>query len=151
MSDKNPFEGNGDDPFGAAPESGVYPKQADLRGRLLLITPTKFEANVPSSNPKYPPTDRVTADVAVLDGAVEGFDDVTFTDMWLSGTKVTGSLHKSMKAGQKMILCRIISQDNDARPSAENPWSVTTEYTEDDAVKAREYLANRKPVDPFSS
>lgn len=57
-----------DDPFGDPGSSSTYPSLKQLKGRTLIVRPTKLEKGLP--NPLQPgqTRDRMTADVVVLDG-----------------------------------------------------------------------------------
>ncbi len=151
----DPFGTPEEDPFTTAPQVSSYPKMDDLRGRLLLVKPSKLEEGLLSSfskpgKPQY--QDRITADVYVVDGgSPEGFDDETeFLDMYFSQDRLVKQLKRSI-AGGRMILGRLETFKPGTKAEAGNPWGFQ-EPTEDDKTRAREFWKARSvPVkaNPF--
>ncbi len=149
------------DTFGA-PSRGAFPKLDELEGRLLLVTPSKVQT-VPGYK-NVGTQERITADVAVLDGE----NPETYDDMYLSQKGLVPMLKKCLKPGNKpQVLGRLEMTattewadkaekaggikallEEWARKGAkgEKPqffWNLV-EFTPEDAALARAYLAERQ-------
>ena len=134
------------DPFSApAPIATEYPKAALFKGRLVLIRPTKFEANVPNQLDPDKPQDRMTVDITSLDGDVEGYSGREFKGVWINWGRVIdqvlGQDVRSVTPGT-VRLGRLNLYKPDQRPGKGNPWGLIAP-TEADKQVARDYLANR--------
>lgn len=141
------------DPFTDAPEPvSEYPRIRNLKGRLVLFTPSKLEKDIPSNfkdkDGKPQLQDRVTTDMVVLDGPLEDFDDVEFENMWVSNSALVKQLSKAAKRGG-MVLGRIGLPDPKGVPGTGNPWMLMVP-TEEDRQVARDYLAGLEDDDPFA-
>lgn len=160
MSNEDPFAaaGTDEDPFASdLPQVSTYPKMDQLRGRLLLIKPSKLEENLLSSfskpgSPQY--QDRVTADVYVVDGPpVEGFDgENEFLDMYFSQDRLVKQLKRNVLPGSKMLLGRLDTFKEGEPAKAGNPWGLK-DPTDDDRSLARTFWkarATTKPANPFA-
>ena len=124
-------------------------------GRLLLIKVTKLERQVPApTRPGEPPKlqDKITADVVALDGPPfpyggkperdgtphthTGTPPEEWPGLWLTQDLIVRQCEKSVGG---MVLGRLVrGQASD--PSRNAPWRLD-EPTEEDKVKARQYLA----------
>lgn len=162
------------DPFGQ-PTSGGFPKVEDMEGKLLLIVPEKIERvrnRFAKPTDPDPTQDRATADVTVFeeDGTWE-----THQSMYLSQTVLLNACRSALKPGNPpMVLARLvklatketrealkIDDTPEAFAAARAEWLkkggkgteprhvwVLQPHTEDDAAKARKYLATK---DPFAT
>jgi hypothetical protein len=131
-----------------------------LRGRLIIVEPTKLEHDIPKSakNPDGPKGDRVTATVTVVDGQ----GPLQVTDRFgrpIPGQFIQGEVHRGVWFGQdqlaaglttedgkelvKMVLCRIDTLKPGTEPEQGNPW-VMNAVTDEDRQTARDYLAGRR-------
>ena len=142
------------DPF-AAPSAilSEFPKLANLKGRLLMIRPVKFEERIPSKfrNPDgtVQLQDRMTADVYVIDGGeIPGFGGSDFPGMYISNDRLAKQIVPKLGTGL-MALGRLSLLKPDQDPGAGNPWGLL-DPTEEDKQKARAYIAagNRQPGEP---
>lgn len=139
----DPFTAPGtDEAFESAPDVSAYPKPNDLRGHLLLIRPTKFEGDLLSQfskpgKPQY--QDRITADVIVLDGPLENFEETEFFDMYFSQVRLVSQLKPFVKR-QGLCLARLDTFRPGQKAEQGNPWGLVTEFTDEDAQLAREHL-----------
>lgn len=130
----------------------VYPSQASLRGRLVLITPRKIETKPSNLNPGQT-QEIITADVTVVDGLgpvpdiknnqhsgqwLEGPD---FTGVWLSGQRVVDQLRSQIGTGQS-VLGVIETYQPGQVPMKGNPWGILTATDEQKSV-ATQFLAQR--------
>ena len=130
----------------------VYPSQASLRGRLVLITPRKIETTPSNLNPGQM-QERITADVTVVDGLgpvpdiknnkhsgqwLEGPD---FTGVWLSGQRVVDQLRSQIGTGQS-VLGVIETYQPGQVPMKGNPWGILT-ATPEQKAQASQFLATR--------
>jgi hypothetical protein len=120
------------DPFSNPSEGGV--KITDYEGKLLLITPTEYKTEVPTS---FGEKDCVVANVAVLDGDdVEELDDVyIFQGRLIGQTKA--------KVGKGMVLGRLGKKAPEK--AGHSPAWTLEDPTEDDKVAARAYLKTKEP------
>lgn len=143
------------DPFMDAPEpTSAFPKVRDLKGYLVLFTPTKIERGIPSNfrdkQGNVQLQDRVTTDIAILDGPLEDFEDVEFDGMWISNDTIVGQLAKALKKGDgAMVLARVDTPDPKKAAGTGNPWKLVVP-TDADRQVARDYLAAKKEEDPFA-
>lgn len=130
----------------------VYPSQASLRGRLVLITPRKIETKPSNLNPGQM-QEIITADVTVVDGLgpvpdiknnqpsgqwLEGPD---FTGVWLSGQRVVDQLRSQIGTGQSVLGVIETYQPGQA-PMKGNPWGILT-ATPEQKAQASQFLAAR--------
>lgn len=130
----------------------VYPSQASLRGRLVLITPRKIETKPSNLNPGQT-QEIITADVTVVDGLgpvpdiknnqhsgqwLEGPD---FTGVWLSGQRVVDQLRSQIGTGQS-VLGVIETYQPGQVPMKGNPWGILT-ATPEQKAQASQFLATR--------
>lgn len=129
------------------------------RGRLLLITPKKFERANTGQNTGKNAKDRITADVVVLTGEditevidartsdvvaeleeplVPGSENALIKDMFLSSVTLVGQLSTDgvIDPGMKLGYLGRLPQRGD-----NNPAYCLTDYTDADAEIARKYLA----------
>lgn len=159
----NQFDGTGQgqqaDPFGTAPDVSNYPKMDQLRGCLLLITPTRLETGLLSSfskpgNPQY--QDRITANVVVLDNlpvrlaSGQPFEVNEFTAMYFSQSRLVAQLSPNVGTG-RAILGRLDTYRPGEKAEAGNPWGIAP-MTDADADLARRYLAgDRSMIPPLST
>lgn len=130
----------------------VYPSQASLRGRLVLIMPIKIE-QVPSNLNPGQTQERITASVTVVDGLgpvpdiknnqptgqwLEGPD---FAGVWLSGQRIVDQLRSYINTGQS-VLGVIETYKPGQVPMKGNPWGILTATDEQKSV-ATQFLAQR--------
>lgn len=153
MSDMDPFASAGeeDDPFADAPQVSAYPKMEQLRGRLLLVKPTKLEEGLLSkygkpNQPQY--QDRITADVFVVDGgAVDGFPgESEFLDMYISQDRLVKQLKRNV--GGQMILGRLDTYKPGTEAKAGNPWGLQEATAEDKGLARTFWKARTQPKQP---
>lgn len=129
-----------------------FPKVRDLKGHLVLFTPVKFEADVRSNftnmhgSPKL--QDRITTDLVVLDGPINGFDDTKFDALWISNDRIVKRLVPAVKTG-RMVLGRVNTPDPNKAPGVGNPWDLVAPSEADKQV-ARDYITSLKEEDPFA-
>lgn len=156
------------DPFGGPAPASKFPAVAGLKGRLLLVKPTKLETGITSrfkeADGSAKTQDRLTATIVVLDGPAtftwvdrEGDQQtltadadgapfsipVEFTDMYLSQAKLIGEVKKYLNArpGEaSMALGRLIKLP--PRDGQSGAWSLESP-TSGDADLARKYIASR--------
>lgn len=145
---------------------GKMPAMSQLKGRLLLITPTGIERGI-TSPLKKEPHDRITADVVILDGdPIKGVlnkdNEVThiyetplspphkLDAMWISQTVLVNQLRNAQK-NSGMVLGRV-TQLPPVKAGNNKSWSLDAP-TEDDKKVARAYIESTKvdPDDPFAS
>jgi hypothetical protein len=163
-SDDDPFNDGPDDsdPFDSPAEiPSEFPKFDDhLRGRLLLIKPTKLEqglvsTTLPKNSDGTPVVqDRITADVYVLDGApLADFAGATaFPGLYISQSRVVVQLSNVAQLGAKtrqtMVLGRLNTRYAQGKPNPTakerkagpgNPWGLE-DPTDADKATARAYL-----------
>jgi hypothetical protein len=137
------------DPFAAPAPVGDFPDLLALRGRLLMIQPTKLETGLVSaqfSEPGKPHIyDRLTATVHVVDGgqvrAADGtaFEGSSFPDMYLSQTRILSQCKTAV--GHHMVLGRLDTFKPGAEPKKGNPWGLS-DPTDAEKQAAREFIAN---------
>lgn len=154
------------DPFaepGPVGSGGKNPSFAQLKGRLLLITPTALDKGI-TSPMKKDPHDRITADVVILDGdPIKGVlnkdNEVTHVydepitaphkieNMWISQAVLVNQLRNAHKSGG-MVLGRV--NQLPARPGQSKAWTLESPE-EADKAEARKYIASvPKDDDPFA-
>jgi hypothetical protein len=147
---QDPFAGangspDGDQFDGPAAIPSEYPKLVDLRTRLLLLAPTKYEQGIASAFRNNDGTvqlqNRMTANVYVVDGGPVGaFETSSFSAMYISNGRLVDQLMKAYK-GQSMVLGRLDTKDgNGSKAGAGNPWGLA-DPTEQDKALARAYIA----------
>lgn len=147
---QDPFAGvngapDGDQFDAPAAIPSEYPKLTDLRTRLLLLAPTKYEQGIASAFRNNDGTvqlqNRMTANVFVVDGGQVGaFETSSFSAMYISNGRLVDQLMKAYK-GQSMVLGRLDTKDgNGSKAGAGNPWGLS-DPTEQDKVLARAYIA----------
>jgi hypothetical protein len=149
----NPFGDDG--PVSAPePEGKSFASVHDLNGHLVLVTPTKFEKNLRSKfnkedgSPQF--QDRITANIDVLDGPVKGFEDTSFADIFFSQTVLVDQLSQVLKMGEgKQCLGRLQPKNPRKPAGGGNPWMLTTDLTEDDISRYKEYAASKAKKNPF--
>ena len=148
------------DPFDAPGSKGAgkFPAMKQLKGRLLLIEPTRLDKQITSNLNPDKKVDRMSANVTVLDGdpitnvldkdgdVVHEFDEPlaaphTMEDMYISQTVLVNQLRKAYKAESK-VLGRLV-QLPAARPGENKAWAFE-EPTDADKDIARGYLASEK-------
>ena len=155
----NQFDGTGQgqqaDPFGTAPDVSSFPKLEQLRGHLLLITPTRLETGLLSSfskpgQPQY--QDRITANVIVLDGlpvrqeSGQPFETNEFSAMYFSQSRLVAQLSGNVGTN-RAILGRLETYKPGEKAAAGNPWGILP-MTDQDADLARRYLAGDRSMVP---
>lgn len=126
----------------------------ELKGRLLLVYPTKFEKDRPSTVAKSGFQDRITADVVVLDG--ERFPDeeeipYSIPDMYFSQSRLVNQLKRQLRTG-KPLLGRL-SKLEAKQPGQYDAWTFA-EPSDEDKVLARKWIENNpvtEPDDPFDT
>jgi hypothetical protein len=132
------------DPFSDPSASSGYPKVAELVGHLVLLRPTRFEErllNQHFSKPDKPVyNDRVTADVIVLDGPLGEHDDTQWDDMWITNSRLTSQLRRSV---DKQVLGRVELRYPDKPVGQGNPYGLVPP-SEDDRKLARKFLAEEE-------
>lgn len=163
-----------DDDLFARPSSGSFPKVDELEGNLLLIKPDRIETvrNRFDKDGSKPTVERATADVTVFS---EDGTDETYNDMYLSQTVLLNACKSALKPGRKpMVLGRLVkvatketaeklkidSSDPAAFATAREEWLrkggkgveprhvwILQDFTDEDAARARAFLAKS---DPFS-
>lgn len=134
--------------FVSAPNTSDFPRQGDLRGRLLLITPREIGHSPSQLNPGQT-SEYVVSDVVVLDGGPvrsvdpkangKVFDGHDFKGVWLSGVRVVNQL-RGLVGGTDKVLGRINTQQGSGAPAKGNAWGVETNFTAQDADLATRYL-----------
>lgn len=142
--------GPGSLPFTAAttPPS-IYPKMTQLSGILVLVTPTRFEQNVPSAkyrNPDGSPAvqDRMTCDVECVDVVPAGFDTSSFPGMYISGSRMIQQLHGQLNTGRPLLGRVELFKPNEA-PGQGNPWGFA-EPSPQDVERAKAWYQGVRPV-----
>lgn len=148
------------DPFSApAPVASAHASAQSFKGRLVLITPTKLELNVPKGEGSAELGNKVTANVLVVDGQgpVQVFNNRVATGKFLEGPEHIGvwfsqdrlAMHGGLVDPSKNpvqlmgpVLGRIETRYPDKAAGKGNPWGLTPP-TEADIQTAREFLANR--------
>lgn len=125
---------------GAAPPppQADRPKLRNLRGRLLLIKPSRIERGVPGPDNDGKLQDRVTANVTILDGGRLGFGDdprmgvpaskwieenelpYTIEDMYISGKLLVLQLTVKEEGGRLRV--QVLGRLG-AKPSAKATYS----------------------------
>jgi hypothetical protein len=138
----------------------TFASLASFRGRLVLVEPTLFEADVPGQEPgKF--ADRVTATITVIDGSevdrpVELFPQGypsgqylpgnRFEGVWISQDRVVKNLRTDAMA-RGTLLPMVIGKFETFKPGAPakkgNPWGMDYVVTEADKQIARDFLAKR--------
>lgn len=150
------------DPFEDAKPASVFPSMEQLVGRLVLVKPTKLTEKVPSGKYKNPDgtpvlSDRIDADLTVVDGPLDDFDTVEFSSMFIGGSYQVTQLRPVLARGSQM-LGRIQLKNPGQSKGQGNPWGFEPP-TEADKQIARDYLAGRTvgaamapaaPKNPFS-
>lgn len=138
----------------------TFASVASFRGRLVLIEPTGFEADVPGQEPgKF--ADRVTATITVIDGSeVERPVELMpygnpsgqflpgnrFEGVWISQDRVVKQLRTDANARgtlQAMVLGKFETYKPGQRAIKGNPWGLDYEVTDADRDVARAFLAQR--------
>lgn len=145
------------DPFQTAtPRASAFASADSLRGRLVLIRPTKIERDIPKQAhvPNGPKGDRVTANVTVVDGLgpVQVFAKRQPTDRWLDGPEHRGVWFNQdqLAAGLQdvrgnlleLVLARIDTLQPGTPAGQGNPW-VFQDPSEEDKDVARKFLASQ--------
>lgn len=145
------------DPFQTAtPRASAFASADSLRGRLVLIRPTKIERDIPKQShvPNGPKGDRVTANVTVVDGLgpVQVFAKRQPTDRWLDGPEHRGVWFNQdqLAAGLQdvrgnlleLVLARIDTLQPGTPAGQGNPW-VFQDPSEEDKDVARKFLASQ--------
>lgn len=134
------------DPFEDAKPASLFPSMEQLAGRLVMVKPLDITKDIPSTKYKDSKgrpvlSDRIDADVTVVDGPVEGFDTTEFKSMWISGsyqvTQLTGPLTRGTQ-----LLGRVNLKDPSRAKGQGNPWGFNSP-TDADKQIARDYLAGR--------
>jgi hypothetical protein len=147
---QDPFAGANGSPDGdqfdaPAVIPSEYPKLVDLRTRLLLLAPTKYEQGIASAFRNQDGTvqlqNRMTANVYVVDGGpVAGFEVTAFSSMYVSNGRLVDQMMKAYK-GQSMVLGRLDTKEGGtSKAGAGNPWGLA-DPTEEDKQLARAYIA----------
>lgn len=150
------------DPFSApAAVASAHASADSFRGRLVLITPTRLEIDVPKSqsNPNVL-GNKVTADVTVVDGQgpVQVFSQRVATGKYLEGptyrgvwfnqdrlAKLGGLVQTDANGALQMtgmVLGRLETYKPGKMAGQGNPWGLTPP-TEADIATARAFLANQ--------
>lgn len=134
--------------FRAAANPSESPRQADFRGRLVLIMAKEIGTSQSRLTPGQV-SQYVSCDVIVLDGgpvassdpAQPGrlYDGHEFKGVWLSGVRVFGQLRGAVGTGE-YILGRINTQKGHGDAAKGNAWGIETEFTPQDAELATRYL-----------
>lgn len=134
------------DPFEDAKPASQFPSMEQLKGRLVLVKPLKLTENIPSGKYKNPDgtpvlSNRIDADITVVDGPLDDFDTVEFSSMWVSGSYQVTQLRPVLARGSQM-LGRIQLKNPGQAKGQGNPWGFEPP-TEADKQTARDYLAGR--------
>lgn len=142
------------DPFAdPAVVPSTFPSTESLRGRLVMITPRKIETVPNRQNPSAAPSERITADVSLVDGGgpVQVFKNYAptgqyltgpdFTGMYLSGSFMIEQLRPFVGTG-RAVLGVVDTKVPGTRQGQGNPWGIMA-ATEEQKNQARAYLANR--------
>lgn len=122
-----------------------YPKLVDMRTRLLLLAPTKYEQGIASAFRNQDGTvqlqNRMTVNVYVVDGGPVGeFETSSFSAMYISNGRLVDQLMKAYK-GQSMVLGRLDTKEGgNSKAGNGNPWGLA-DPTEQDKQLARAYIA----------
>lgn len=144
------------DPF-EAPTKVVsqFASIQSFQGRLVLISPTKLELQIPSAEDPSKLQDRITADVMTVDGKgkVEIFSRRVGTGQFLPGPE-----HRGIWIGQERLVQQLrqdggrgalkgmvlgtIDTWKGGPAGRGNPWEIRP-ASEADKQMAREFLANR--------
>lgn len=125
------------DPFKDPSEGGV--KITDYEGNLLLVSPTEYKTEVPTS---FGEKDCVVADIVVLDsetGEPEALDNV-----YMFQGKLIGATKSAV--GKGMVLGRL-SKEPATKPGYSPAW-ILKDASDEDKQTARDYLAK---LEPFSA
>lgn len=146
------------DPFAdPTPRPSNFASADSIRGRLVIIEPTKVERDIPkqATQPNGPKGDRVTATVTVVDGLgpIQTFANKVPTGKYLDGDVHRGVWFNQdqLSAGLQtldgksllpMVLTRIDTLKPGTMQGQGNPWVMNPASDEDKQI-ARNYLANR--------
>jgi hypothetical protein len=150
------------DPFSApAAVASAHASADSFRGRLVLITPTAIEYNVPkqATNPTGEKGNKVIADVTVVDGLgpVQVFTQRVASGQWLEGPDFKGVWFSQDRLAMKgglvdvtkspvqivgMVLGRLETYKPGKMSGQGNGWGLL-DPTEDDKQIAREFLTAR--------
>lgn len=150
------------DPFSTSTEvPSTFASVASFRGRLVLIEPTKFEADVQSKDDPSKKSDRITATITIIDGSEVARPVELFPGGHPSGTYLPGNRFEGVYIGQERLVCQLRTSPNargtmqtmhlgklDTRtpgtPAKKgNPWGSDYVVTEADKQMARDFLAKR--------
>jgi len=145
------------DPFAApAAIASEFASADSFRGRLVLITPTGFELDVPNQQDPGKKADRLTATVTTVDGQgpVQVYAQKVPTGKFLEGPEHKGVWFSQDRivrgvvgdtrsiAGRGPVLARIETFKPGKVAGLGNPWGLV-DPTEADKQLARDFLANR--------
>lgn len=160
--DTKPVEG--DDPFSDPGSASTFPAMKQLRGRTLIIRPTKLETGLPNTLQPGTTYDRMTADVIVLDGEpIEGRldDDDNLTpfdeplvapfkleSMYISGAKLITECKGKLPRGEQPagLVIGELTKLPPQKAGRKGAWSLKTATDEQKAL-GKQYLAK---LDPFA-
>jgi len=152
------------DPFDDPGSSSTYPSFKQLRGRVLIVRPTKLEKGLPNTLQPGQTRDRMTADVVVLDGdpitaRLDDDDNETpfdeplvppfkLEDMYISGNKLISECKGKLPAGDKPagLVIGELTKLPPLKAGQKGAWSLKAATDEQKAL-GRKYLAS---VDPFA-
>lgn len=139
------------DPFAdPAPIASEFASADSLRGRLVLIEPTKLELDIPNQLSPGTFQDRVTANVTTVDGLgkVQIFSNKAPTGNWLEGPKhdgirfsqervVKGLFPNRVFVPGKRVLARLETYKPGRGAGPGNPWGLVpaTDAEKDQAIK----------------
>lgn len=124
------------DPFGPASSGGNFSNKDHL-GDLLLITPTEYVKEMQTTAGV---TDAVRANIVVIDESDPENGSEEYDDALLFGRQLVGGLRP--KIGKGIVLGRL--GQGAKQPGKNAPW-VLEEYGDEEAAKARAYLATKAP------
>lgn len=148
------------DPFKSASFGEQITENLD---RLLLVTPREYQTGLVTkfNNKEKPTSDAVLVDFVVLDledGPEEFTDALVFQGPLIRTFKAQAKYNEANPSGDpktgfpQMTLGRL-ERGEDKKGLGENkrPW-IMSPPSEEDKVRARDYLAGRKsePDDPFA-
>jgi hypothetical protein len=134
------------DPFEDARPAALFPSMEQLAGRLVLVRPLKLTENIPSRNYRNPDgtpvmSERIDAEIKVVDGPLADFPSTEFDSMWVGGSYQVTQL-KGPLSRKSSMLGRVQLKDPSKPKGQGNPWGFEPPTDQDKQI-ARDYLAGR--------
>lgn len=144
------------DPFNFLDPADIpssFPTIQSLRGRLVLIQPTREDQVANTQAGPGATKQRITAVVTLVDGRgpVEVYKNYEstgqtlegpeFVGMWIESEVIVPQLREALRV-QGRVLARVDTKNPGQRQGKGNPWGLVT-ATDADRQMARDFLANR--------